>query len=66
MITVGIIMAAVGYAYMYWRFCSWLRRRERMQEIKLEMARREHQARIVEKYGVRGYDLDRKEFGAVA
>lgn len=66
MLTIGLIMACVGYAYCYWRFHCWCRRRELRAEFKLEKERREYQERIVEQYRVKGYDLDRREFGTAA
>lgn len=53
MMTYGFILASICYAYLYWRFHRWMKRKARQDDLKLEAERLAQQQAIIHKYHIK-------------
>ncbi len=59
MLKLGLIVAIVGYVLLYYKITRWLDKRSDAAIVK---ARTEQQQAIVDKYRVKGYNVERRQF----
>lgn len=62
--TNGLILASLCFAYLYYRIDKWMKFRARIDDMKIEEARKKEQMTICAEHGVKNYDVERRQFAS--